>query len=164
MSAKLVESLSDDRMVITDAGRALLNLLEIYEPDVAIFDYDELEKKTSEELRKIKESHGSHRPIGIDKPEKVKQIVVRYARSPQVQAYVLNRAGNACELCSNQAPFVKEDGTPFLEIHHIVQLSQGGPDTSENTVALCPNCHRHLHYGKDQKKKEQELRKNIKNH
>jgi 5-methylcytosine-specific restriction protein A len=28
-------------------------------------------------------------------------------------------------------------------------LASGGPDTPENTAALCPNCHRSLHYGSD---------------
>jgi len=28
-----------------------------------------------------------------------------------------------------------------------VRLADGGPDTPGNTVAVCPNCHRHLHLG-----------------
>ncbi|MFU8787539.1 MAG: HNH endonuclease [Methylobacter sp.] len=34
-----------------------------------------------------------------------------------------------------------------MEVHHIVPLSQGGEDTIEYVVALCPNCHRKRHYG-----------------
>jgi 5-methylcytosine-specific restriction protein A len=26
-------------------------------------------------------------------------------------------------------------------------LAEGGPDTADNAVACCPNCHRHLHHG-----------------
>lgn len=33
----------------------------------------------------------------------------------------------------------------YLETHHIVWVSQGGSDTMDNTVALCPNCHRKMH-------------------
>ena len=29
--------------------------------------------------------------------------------------------------------------------HHKKWLSNGGEDTTENTVALCPNCHRKMH-------------------
>jgi len=28
-----------------------------------------------------------------------------------------------------------------------VPLSEGGEDTLENAIALCPNCHRKMHYG-----------------
>jgi hypothetical protein len=30
---------------------------------------------------------------------------------------------------------------PQLHIHHIVPQSMGGPDTIDNAVGLCPNCH-----------------------
>jgi hypothetical protein len=73
-------------------------------------------------------------------------VVTRYVRSPTVAAYVLQRAEGLCELCA-RAPFITDSGAVFLEVHHVVQLSQGGPDTTCNTVALCPTCHRELHYG-----------------
>ena len=39
----------------------------------------------------------------------------------------------------------RKNGEPYLETHHIVWLSEGGEDSIENTVALCPNCHRKMH-------------------
>ena len=81
-----------------------------------------------------------------------------------MQAYTLCRAKGICELCKTKAPFQKEDGLPYLEIHHIKQLADGGPDTPDNTVALCPNCHRLLHHGSSEEKKEKigKLRRSIK--
>jgi 5-methylcytosine-specific restriction protein A len=38
---------------------------------------------------------------------------------------------------------------PFLESHHLIFLCDGGPDTPDNTAAVCPNCHRNLHHGID---------------
>ena len=32
----------------------------------------------------------------------------------------------------------------------MIWLSQGGQDSIENTVALCPNCHRKMHIINDQ--------------
>ncbi|MCM7737031.1 HNH endonuclease [Enterobacter hormaechei] len=52
-----------------------------------------------------------------------------------------------CQSCKSDAPFLKVDGTPFLEVHHIEWLSNGGEDSVENAIALCPNCHRQAHYG-----------------
>lgn len=50
-----------------------------------------------------------------------------------------------CELCGNPAPFNTKSGEPYLEIHHIQWLSEGGLPIPENTVVLCPNCHCKIH-------------------
>lgn len=82
------------------------------------------------------------------KPETVVVITTQYKRNADVIAEVLLRAKGYCEYCKNEAPFKRlKDGTPFLEVHHIIPLSQDGEDTVENAVALCPNCHRKTHYG-----------------
>ena len=47
-----------------------------------------------------------------------------------------------CQLCNQPAPFCTPEGEPYLETHH---LSPGGEDGIENTVSLCPNCHRKMH-------------------
>ena len=47
---------------------------------------------------------------------------------------------------------------PYLESHHIATLAEGGPDTPENTAALCANCHRELHYGAERRAKTARLR------
>ena len=48
-------------------------------------------------------------------------------------------------MCDKPAPFKKKDGSPFLEVHHIDFLSNGGDDSIDNVSALCPNCHRKMH-------------------
>ena len=70
-----------------------------------------------------------------------------YERNPDVVAEVLDRANGICELCNGKAPFLRRDGSPYLEIHHTVRLADGGDDTVENAVAVCPNCHRWEHFG-----------------
>jgi 5-methylcytosine-specific restriction enzyme A len=62
-----------------------------------------------------------------------------------VSEYARRRADGTCQLCGMPAPFKNRDGEPFLEIHHIVPLAEGGQDTVENVAALCPNCHRKMH-------------------
>lgn len=81
-------------------------------------------------------------------PEQVFVRVKAYRRNQDVVVEVLERAHGCCEDCLLPAPFVRaKDGTPFLEVHHVVTLAQGGTDTVENAIALCPNCHRKRHYG-----------------
>ena len=70
-----------------------------------------------------------------------------YVRSEQVHQYALQRAEGRCESCGREAPFLDEDGSPFLEVHHITRLSDGGPDHVANVAAVCPNCHREAHHG-----------------
>ena len=68
-----------------------------------------------------------------------------FFRDPFVAKYTKARAKGICQLCKQPAPFMDENGEPYLESHHIVWLSRGGDDSIENTVALCPNCHRKMH-------------------
>lgn len=82
------------------------------------------------------------------KPGKRPILVWDYQRNPNVVAAALSRAKGTCEQCGENAPFKrKADESPYLEVHHIVPLSENGDDTVDNTVALCPNCHRFSHYG-----------------
>lgn len=71
-----------------------------------------------------------------------------YIRDAKVAALALVRSKGICEECGSQAPFNrKSDSQPYLEIHHKIRLADHGPDTLENVLALCPNCHRKAHYG-----------------
>jgi 5-methylcytosine-specific restriction enzyme A len=81
-------------------------------------------------------------------PEAVEQLVVNgraYVRSPDVRHRVLERAMGKCELCQIQG-FATTNGTIYLETHHVIPLSESGPDVVWNVVALCPNDHRRAHF------------------
>ncbi|WP_244220050.1 HNH endonuclease [Paraburkholderia terricola] len=81
-------------------------------------------------------------------PEKIKVVTEAYVRNPDVVAEALHRARGQCGRCKQPAPFSRrQDGSPYLEVHHIQLLKDGGEDTVENAIALCPNCHRELHFG-----------------
>jgi 5-methylcytosine-specific restriction protein A len=82
------------------------------------------------------------------KPRIILTVTTTYERNPDVIAEVLSRASGKCERCRSDAPFVRRsDSTPYLEVHHIQFLADGGDDTVSNAMALCPNCHRYLHHG-----------------
>jgi 5-methylcytosine-specific restriction protein A len=68
-----------------------------------------------------------------------------FERNEYVSEFAKRRAKGVCQLCDKPAPFKNKQDEPFLESHHIVWLAKGGDDTIENTVALCPNCHRKMH-------------------
>lgn len=67
------------------------------------------------------------------------------------------RADGKCEACGGPAPFTSKTGEPYLHAHHIHELSEGGKDTIESVIALCPNCHYRVHHGKDGNEFNQDL-------
>jgi 5-methylcytosine-specific restriction protein A len=95
----------------------------------------------------IRQKKRKSQPKGNINPRKTSTEITQFNRDPEVVAWVLNEANGVCENCSSNAPFLKEDGTPFLEVHHLRRLADGGSDTISNAIAVCPNCHRELHYG-----------------
>ena len=44
-------------------------------------------------------------------------------------------AGHRCTICA----------APWLEIHHINELGEGGKTAYDNLIVLCPNCHTRVH-------------------
>ena len=109
-------------------------------------------------LRKkiLKDSKGQVKKMGeaISPTEYIK-------RSTDVKKYALLRANGKCENCEKDAPFVNSNNVPFLEVHHIFSLSDDGPDHPTNVAAICPNCHREAHYGKNSQILKEELSKKI---
>lgn len=100
-------------------------------------------------------------PRGQTNPVMVQTSQIAYEQDPLVKAWVLKQARGTCELCRQHGPFKTRQGEWFLETHHVVPLTRGGRDTIENTVALCPNCHRRCHVSPDMDKLRQELRYTV---
>lgn len=91
-------------------------------------------------------------PAGEASPKKVTTISTGFERKPEVKAWVLKNAKGTCESCEQPAPFMTPTGQLFLEVHHVRSLAEGGGDSIENAVAVCPNCHRAFHHSRDKKK------------
>lgn len=84
------------------------------------------------------------------RPELFLTTISVFRRNPNVVALTLKRSEGICEApnCRKPAPFIrKTDSTPYLEVHHKIPLAEGGDDTVDNAIALCPNCHREAHFG-----------------
>lgn len=80
---------------------------------------------------------------GVKKRTKTETIV--YYRDPYLKELVKRIADGKCQYCGCDAPFNDKNGKPYLEEHHVHRLADGGSDTIDNVVALCPNCHRKMH-------------------
>jgi 5-methylcytosine-specific restriction endonuclease McrA len=84
-----------------------------------------------------------------------------FDRSRLIVTYALSRANGICEGCEQQAPFLRKNGDPYLEVHHIAEVSNGGSDSPVNVIALCPNCHRRVTHGQDKAEYNYQLETKI---
>lgn len=65
-----------------------------------------------------------------------------------VQKEVYERAKNTCQLCGwNREKWTRDDPR-ILELHHIEEHVEGGPNIPENLVVLCSRCHDEIHAGR----------------
>lgn len=66
-------------------------------------------------------------------------------RSVAVRNAVLKRANGLCEYCGEPG-FKTVLGSIYLETHHVISLSDDGPDQEWNVVGVCPTDHRRAHF------------------
>jgi hypothetical protein len=82
-------------------------------------------------------------------PSKTRREEWQRTRSAMIAQYAYCRSRGCCEGCKDPAPFMRRNGDPYLEIHHIRALADGGADHPLNVAAVCPNCHSRVTHGKD---------------
>lgn len=58
----------------------------------------------------------------------------RYVPTP-LENSLFELSGHRCTICK----------APWMEIHHINELSEGGNTEYSNLIVLCPNCHTRVH-------------------
>ena len=139
---------------------ALGNLNRI-EPNNYTNSFDPL--KFEEEVAEYLKTPMKQVPTGNLKPRrKINATHMIYERDSKVKAWVLQNANGKCECCEQKGPFIALNGMPYLEVHHLKTLASGGSDTTQNTVALCPNCHKEFHYGINKEKILDKIYKNKK--
>lgn len=111
--------------------------------------YDYVLSGGSEELEFGKLREKALKASGSTREGVLSESYVR-KRSGIIKLYALARSEGNCEACDEPAPFIRrKNGEPYLEVHHIKELSQGGTDSILNVAAICPNCHARVTHGDD---------------
>lgn len=64
----------------------------------------------------------------------------RAKHSSQIRLRLIEDRGCCCQCCGCS-------NTNILESHHILEKSNGGTDSPDNLLLLCPNCHTTIHLG-----------------
>jgi 5-methylcytosine-specific restriction protein A len=116
------------------------------EKDIQLKDLENIIEKRSKMISKITDEQLIKNISKARKTSSKRSVeTTAYERNQHVVEYAKRRANGVCELCEQEAPFLNRNKSPYLEVHHIEWLSEGGEDSIENVAALCPNCHRKMH-------------------
>lgn len=150
----LFKRVSERRAItlLKDDTQDFQSIILFLEKNESILNLQKLIGQESESIKKSKRDKSEARAQRISnsekRPKRIRVYSYTYHRNPDIVAETLLRADGVCENCKKPAPFVRaSDSSPFLEVHHMKSLADGGEDTLDNVLALCPNCHRKKHYG-----------------
>lgn len=92
-----------------------------------------------------------------ERPQSIPQVVRRseasiWLRDPRIAKKALEKASYLCEYDSSHTTFISSTtGRNYVEAHHLIPMRfqqhfNYSLDVPGNIVALCPNCHRAIHY------------------
>lgn len=84
--------------------------------------------------------------ISSAEPGKREYLIETYARNRGWVVEAKNRFGVYCMCADCRNTFTKPDGQPYIEVHHIVALSEGGEDSLWNLAVLCAHHHKMAHF------------------
>ena len=134
----------------SDADRQVvifpLKLIGTKAKALSIEEFNNIQKSREKKVRNLSLDELKEKAIRARKRVGERTVQsVQYERDQYIAQFTRKRANGICDLCLNPAPFNDKNGRPYLESHHIEWLSKGGLDSIDNTVALCPNCHRRMH-------------------
>lgn len=91
--------------------------------------------------------------------KRIQTVNNRYLRNPLVGKEAIMKANYLCQHDSSHQFFIsKATHHNYVEAHHLIPIAYqalftNGIDVVENVVALCPVCHRCIHYGINEQRK-----------
>lgn len=145
-------SLQEDKQVLNNLKNALAEIVGEKESE-----YDPVEMESINELVEdapadtIPAWEGKKEAQAMTTSSKTGREIPK--RDPQRAADALAHAGFKCEFDSNDRTFLRKNGNPYTEPHHLIPISkyrdfEYSVDVMENIVSLCSHCHNLLHYGR----------------
>ncbi|WP_018391821.1 DUF3578 domain-containing protein [Bacillus sp. 37MA] len=116
--------------------------------------------KFQEDITFAKASSTEETPQNIPDQGTTNSVKTKWKRSAEKAKEALIKANYQCEIDINHETFVSpRTNKNFVEAHHLIPMSNQGSfnfslDVPGNIIALCPNCHRKIHHGSPNDKKE----------
>lgn len=127
------------------------------------FDSDEQDEFLFQ--NKIDQSDGYSMQSDIDKandrqPELKENSSNRYKTNTRLAKTVIKNNGYVCDIDQTHISFINSRGKRYMEAHHLIPMSSQKDflplniDREDNIVCICPNCHKAIHYGNNNEKKD----------
>tara|TARA_R110000744_G_scaffold61415_1_gene126817 strand:+ start:15 stop:1142 length:1128 start_codon:yes stop_codon:yes gene_type:complete len=154
--SRILFTMTDDKNIYTSASEGLeYSNLKVGDKILFTAKIKKHEFDRKDGISKINRLHlqGDLSGIVLIKKEKEKKTRRSYDEPERSQAgnNVKKYNGFKCQVCEalgqNPISFLKRDGQPYAEAHHINPLGEGGDDTEDNIVSICANHHRQIHLG-----------------
>lgn len=123
--------------------------------------YDYVEETVDTRESALETLRKSAYEAAVDTVKTYETKAINRNRNKTIRSYAIERSKGICEACGDPAPFTTKNGHPYLEIHHLVPVSEGGADHPLNVAAVCPNCHRRTEKSEDRREFNEGLRKRI---
>ncbi len=150
---KCAISLQNNTVLLNHLNDALAEIVDEKESE-----YDQVE---TESIRQIIDNRassgekpkwqGKREPQAMTTSAKTGRDIPK--RDPQRAADALAFADYKCEFNHSDRTFLRKNGTPYTEPHHLIPISKYrdfnySVDVMENIVSLCSHCHNLIHYGR----------------
>lgn len=143
-SKRKLEKEKENYQAIVSGQREAFNEDEDYNED---YDFNNLvlREGSSDLFRKIKEISKESSIIELERKRNINLISLM--KNYYLQNYRTENNMLKCECCG-KVTFITSKNEPYLEFHHLIPFGSGndGPDHYLNIFALCPECHRKMHY------------------
>ncbi|MCH4164115.1 MAG: HNH endonuclease [Lentilactobacillus diolivorans] len=147
-----VSDSGEKRQVVIFPIRPIKHLDKVHIANKEVLHQSEIKQEQAVKkmpIKKLIESVKTHEQGKTAKTSCREVTTTMYVRNANNRHLALYFSKGVCQLCGEPAPFKDKTGQPYLEVHHIDWLSQGGKDVIENEIAICPNCHRKMHIIQD---------------
>lgn len=103
--------------------------------------YEAKDARTEEEIA-AELFQGDGLTEGVKKTQRTIEIFERNRKAVKE----LKNLYQTCQITGDTFVFPKANGEPYLEVHHLVPLGDGGADVPANLVVISAHIHRMLHY------------------
>jgi len=128
---RLLQELRDDRLISFLDSRGAYTLL-----GVDLLDKEVVNKKIAQIVSEIK------------KPAKKEYFIETYARNRGWVKQAKEVLGLNCLYPQCHNSFIKNDGSRYIEVHHIIPLFAGGEDGIWNLSVVCAHHHKMAHFAR----------------
>jgi hypothetical protein len=109
---------------------------------------------SSQDLKAKIEVESDKPTIIVDGNKKRNMTLIHLIRAYNNRTFTPQSGNLHCECCGKTS-FITFNDETYLEYHHLIPFSNyDGPDHFLNIYALCPSCHRKLHFIKLSQKRE----------